>query len=218
MVIGILIALQINNWNEWKKDRIKEKEILGEIVVEIQTNVQILEQSLTFDKRWSKSYEIMMNVIREKPVWNDSLKIHVCTPLLATVPTISFSAYEFLRDKGVDIISNKSLQKDIIALYEVNYGTMVTVMKRILVENIKPLVPPFVTKRFVRSIENQSWGAYFPNDYEKLINDQEYVNLLTYVQGYRIGSFNQFITNSLTESHRVVKLVAEELDAGVIQN
>ena len=26
VVIGILIALQINNWNEWRKDRIIEKE------------------------------------------------------------------------------------------------------------------------------------------------------------------------------------------------
>lgn len=28
VVIGILIALQINNWNEWKKDRIKENKLL----------------------------------------------------------------------------------------------------------------------------------------------------------------------------------------------
>ena len=28
VVIGILIALQINNWNEYRKDRIKDKKIL----------------------------------------------------------------------------------------------------------------------------------------------------------------------------------------------
>ena len=28
MVIGILIALQVNNWNEARKDRLEEKDIL----------------------------------------------------------------------------------------------------------------------------------------------------------------------------------------------
>ncbi|WP_194977145.1 DUF6090 family protein [Aquiflexum lacus] len=35
VVIGILIALQINNWNEWRKDRIKEENILHDLVNEI---------------------------------------------------------------------------------------------------------------------------------------------------------------------------------------
>ena len=29
VVIGILIALQIDNWNEWRKDRIKEQIVLN---------------------------------------------------------------------------------------------------------------------------------------------------------------------------------------------
>ena len=209
VVIGILIALQINNWNEWRKDRIEEKEILREIIVEIHTNVQGMERDLRFNKRCSRSYEVMMNVIRVKPEWNDSLEIHVCTPLLATVPTISFAAYESLRAKGVDLIANKSLQKDIVALYEMNYRKLVTRVKRVLVENIKPLVPPFVTKRFVRSLG--TWGAYFPNDFKKLVNDQEYMNLLTYVEGYRIGQSNGHLSRSLNESQRVLQLVVDEL-------
>ena len=32
VVIGILIALQINNWNEWRKDRITEKHTLESIL------------------------------------------------------------------------------------------------------------------------------------------------------------------------------------------
>ncbi|MCK0178015.1 DUF6090 family protein [Flavobacteriaceae bacterium S0862] len=32
VVIGILIALQINNWNENQKDRIIEKEMLTELI------------------------------------------------------------------------------------------------------------------------------------------------------------------------------------------
>ena len=35
VMVGILLALQVNNWNEWRKDRIKEKEYLREILEDL---------------------------------------------------------------------------------------------------------------------------------------------------------------------------------------
>ena len=40
VVIGILIALQINNWNEWRKDRVKEKSILLELKETVDQNIE----------------------------------------------------------------------------------------------------------------------------------------------------------------------------------
>ena len=45
VVIGILIALQINNWNEWRKDRKKEKEILTELAVTLTNNIERIDSS-----------------------------------------------------------------------------------------------------------------------------------------------------------------------------
>ena len=38
VVIGILIALQINKWNEERKDRNLEKEYIGRLKIEMQEN------------------------------------------------------------------------------------------------------------------------------------------------------------------------------------
>jgi hypothetical protein len=46
VVIGILIALQINNWNEWRKDRIKEKKLLMEISSTLITNEKAFRDSI----------------------------------------------------------------------------------------------------------------------------------------------------------------------------
>jgi hypothetical protein len=43
VVIGILIALQINNWNEWRKDREKEKTVLTSLYQEIATNIDLID-------------------------------------------------------------------------------------------------------------------------------------------------------------------------------
>ena len=47
VVIGILIALQINNWNENRKDKILEKEYLNRLLSDIE-----------FDQQWLKTYTL----------------------------------------------------------------------------------------------------------------------------------------------------------------
>ena len=43
VVIGILIALSINNWNEWKKDRMIEKSILLELEDNLERNITLID-------------------------------------------------------------------------------------------------------------------------------------------------------------------------------
>lgn len=59
VVIGILIALQINNWNEWRKDRKKEKIILNDIANNLQINIQTLKDDIEWLKRNIKSSEVV---------------------------------------------------------------------------------------------------------------------------------------------------------------
>ena len=49
VVLGILIALQINNWNENRKDRILEKEYLTRIKSDLEIDQELLKKS-TIDR------------------------------------------------------------------------------------------------------------------------------------------------------------------------
>ena len=46
VVIGILIALQINNWNEHKKLQIEEQKLLKALVKEIESNLENLKLTM----------------------------------------------------------------------------------------------------------------------------------------------------------------------------
>ncbi len=50
VVIGILIALQINNWNEHRKLKINEKDLYGRILLDLQVDEKKLENYITFYK------------------------------------------------------------------------------------------------------------------------------------------------------------------------
>lgn len=49
VVIGILIALQINNWNENRKNRLLEQQLLQALLIEFETNLVNLDQVIGFN-------------------------------------------------------------------------------------------------------------------------------------------------------------------------
>ncbi|NNL15387.1 MAG: hypothetical protein HKO81_01945, partial [Flavobacteriaceae bacterium] len=61
VVIGILIALQINNWNEGRKDRVGEQTILVQLEKEYHENLQQLEGKMQLRKKIVQSGLTLLN-------------------------------------------------------------------------------------------------------------------------------------------------------------
>ena len=76
VVIGILIALQINNWNEWKKDRILEGEILNDLAENLFRNEKQLQNSLMIIASYDNSAEIILNALKARQTYSDTLNNH----------------------------------------------------------------------------------------------------------------------------------------------
>lgn len=67
VVIGILIALQINNWNENRKDRIKEQKVLIELKTLFEENITQLENKILIRKNIiKKAGEIFLTLTIKK--------------------------------------------------------------------------------------------------------------------------------------------------------
>ena len=71
VVIGILIALQINSWNENRKNRILEKEILTELIATAKSNHESLLKGLKSWESTTKSLNLIMQTLLQ-----DILKRH----------------------------------------------------------------------------------------------------------------------------------------------
>jgi len=80
VVIGILIALQINNWNENRKQKIKEREILNFTIENLQADSASIGRLLESAERMLKIHEDLVKLskgeIQESDVTNlDALRI-----------------------------------------------------------------------------------------------------------------------------------------------
>ena len=119
VVIGILIALSINNWNENKKDSVLEHELLTNLVATLEQNRSLITSRLRSINGYQESGKLLIGVIENKQAYHDSLKLYVHPALMNTSRTeISRLGYESIKNAGLEIIQNDTLKQSIIVFFE----------------------------------------------------------------------------------------------------
>ncbi len=61
VVIGILIALSINNWNEERKESIRENQILKELNLNLNSNIEEFNNNINGQKNLVKSIDLLLD-------------------------------------------------------------------------------------------------------------------------------------------------------------
>jgi len=117
VVIGILIALQVNNWNEGRKDKKFEQEILSLIDQNLEQDSVSLSFELSNTKLAIHLTNRLLEQVRIKN-YNDSLNYWMGKIICFERFRSQSSAYEMLKAKGLENISDKTLQMSLISYYD----------------------------------------------------------------------------------------------------
>jgi hypothetical protein len=119
VVIGILIALSINNWNAENKNRKYEKEILQLINQNLISDSISLTKELIIAKQANEASEQLINQVNSGII-NDSLNYLMGKIITFERFKSTSSAFEVLKSKGIEIISDNELQLALISYYDEN--------------------------------------------------------------------------------------------------
>lgn len=185
VVVGILIAFQIDNWNEDRVKRTQEFKILSQIQSDlIENNSEIQEiidsiegskfaadsliKSLDQKKRIS-FFPVYSSLIHRKHFYNKAV-----------------SGYSILGSGLGTLISNDSIRNSIVQLYETdlsNIETRQAIMFDHLDRNLNPLTNRFFkinsnVSLSVPWLDEDTYDLYLPVDFELLSNNLEYVNTI----------------------------------------
>ena len=76
VVIGILIALQINNWNEGRKAKDFEREILRDINDGLEMNIWQLKSGIRSCNSAANSCDVVLQYLDDEINYHDSLQQH----------------------------------------------------------------------------------------------------------------------------------------------
>ncbi len=198
VVFGILIALQINNWNENLKNKKEEISVLKELLSDSKTNLLSLEEDIFLNQRAINSNMLISDILINKRPYNDSLDIHFGNIQYNTQFTLNTGGYENLKSRGFEIISNDSIRKSIINVYDRWFDfidDLGDMNNKVSLEQFNPSYKSYF-KNFERDFE-ALYVSFKPQDYEKLIQNNEFIKLIReqkYNNEYTIQALDMGIT------------------------
>ena len=230
VVIGILIALSINNWNEEQKDRKAENEALINLKLEFDENQNQLDLLIERRKTQEKQCRTFIDLITDT-------NIPISQKIVATTPntnTMTWGATNTVLNSlvntgGIDRIQNDSL-KFLLTKWPTLVGKFNQVEERFVnsVKRIKDYENTTIPRSIVKegNYRHGVWpGNYYPPGIsekiapmrKKLIDDIRYYNLFAdLINDLYVYSING--TRLRNNYERISQLIIEELNSRGIQN
>lgn len=205
VVIGILIALQINDYYSGKKEEQLELGLLKELKSNLEVNIANLENDIVAQKIGSRSIERILEFEGGGIPYNDSLPYHLAEANYAPDVVLTASAFEMLKSEGLGLIKEDSLRQAIITLFEIDYPTLMQETKRLEDQLWPTVVTPLYQKHF--KVENNLW---IPVDFNEWVSDREFFNMMSFRGALRDQS--TFIKQRTAEkTAAVVQLIDNRL-------
>ena len=205
VVIGILIALQINNWNEWRKERILEKNVLIDLKDNLERNISLATNAISQIKEINRSSEIVVKFVSGDLATTDSLGHHFSQSSRSGtfLFEVNKDGYESFKNIGFEILSSKALKNKILNLFEVSYQKYES---QIQVTNAFWNHDPFWWKDYFKD----GFRTKTPHDVSKLQYNTDIYNIVNvfWEQRKAIIGILEFVNN---ESLEVLDLINEEL-------
>ena len=118
VVIGILIALQINNWNQDRKTNQLETKLLKEVLNSLTVDsLNIMDNIRQNQTNYEYASLIDSVVINDLP-YHDSLSKYLSRMTLSSDLRIDYTSFESLSNVGLIIIRNDAVRKKIVGYYQ----------------------------------------------------------------------------------------------------
>ncbi|MCZ4410058.1 DUF6090 family protein [Cryomorphaceae bacterium 1068] len=175
VVIGILIALQINTWNQDNQRAKLEKGILIEIDNNLKGDLIDVQDEIASFKTILRVDSVLIEHFRAKRPFNDSIAAYL--HIVAISPHLSpgQNGYKLLESKGIDIISNDSLRMMISNLYERNYSYYMTYAAERF-DMLRFQIHPYWTDQFfIEKYEKWPYSKRVAINYDELLDDPQLI-------------------------------------------
>ena len=184
VVIGILIALSINNWNENRKLQAQELKLLKQLksdlienkkeIIELRERISINSSAMDTvvlkfkDNIHDTRFDVYATLIHRKSYFNNAN-----------------SGYQLIGNSPSNLITNDSILKGVLQLYEkdfVNISNRQNLMNSTIDNRVYPLtnklfkIKPLSIK--FNALDAAASDVYTPLDFKSLSNNHEYINTL----------------------------------------
>jgi len=119
VVIGILIALSINDWNDNRKNKLSEKRYVSDLIQDLKNDVNSLKQLNSFLETKLASKIMILPLLKGNNVEIDSIEFHFARQygINGRFTPTNITIEELKNSGGLKIIRDVDLRRQLVSLY-----------------------------------------------------------------------------------------------------
>ena len=222
VVLGILLALQVNNWNEKRKLIIEEKKTLLSFHNEVSNNLNILERSIFEKQKIIEANNEILKYIGPNEKWLsekslDSLMYHITVSGWIFVPEDGV-LNEIINSGKLSIIQDEKIKNEIASLPQLL--SLILEEDRLYRDDLHQYFLPFLSKNYkLRNItshrellehsKSDLGISKFENNPVALLNNPEFENILT-IQSIWIKFSIDMCINQKSKYEEIQRLIEDK--------
>lgn len=209
VVIGILIALQINNWNEQQKVKSNEIGLLNTFKKSFEKDLINIDWNIKEFRTVDYSINILIKAFNENLPFNDSLNFHFLNSTARWMPSIEQEVQATMTAADLNIISNDSLKIEIVDYYSFAKRKFDTSINRYanVIENANNNI---FNTRF-DGLWNTGDRAMITHDYESLKIDKKYKYFINSLKMQLWYEVRDPLNKAKSKSEKLITRIDKEL-------
>ncbi|MGA7837507.1 MAG: DUF6090 family protein [Ignavibacteriaceae bacterium] len=220
VVIGILIALQVNNWNEQRKHKNEEIQFLKGFKRTLNEDIKNVNRVRKQYELTKESINILISSIEKDIPYNDSLSHHFGRITQHWTLATNNEVFETLKSYNLNLISNEKLRYEIVGYYSYSdnylksdvktyFSIIEEASKNIFNTRFNALWNGSYTKKSEKSgniIDSNL--RMIPNDYSELKHDRKFLYFLRSLK----NQYYWMIETNLKKIDKKAKALIKNID------
>ena len=209
VMIGILLALQVNNWNEKRAIIAEEKVLLHLIQDELKENAKSLVGIKNLMANDVFKLERILSHLKDHQRYPDSILSDFAILTIGRGISYRLAAFQTLESKGIDMIKNIKLRQDVVDIYNVRLERILANFENFR-NNQRLIFRPLFQSRFIYP-ENLPIDLNFrPTNFKALKSDLEFQNAVKTCRSNKVGIITRF-EEAIEGVDQLIALIEQEL-------
>ncbi len=204
--VGITLALAFGDMQDERRARAEEISTLQDIEQNLLANIDTMEHDQERDKLLLSRCEEAIAIVEARTPWQPEFGMVFEGCRWWGSPYYSSAAYDSLKMKGTDLITNRAVRTSVVGLFDETYKMVAGDIDREQWD-------------FHATVAIDQWNRLFrasrtegsiPSDYESVLDSAEFLNLM-YNRTDFLNRSISFQGRSLAATRETQRLIAEEI-------
>lgn len=204
VVIGILIAVNIDNWNEANQRKELENKLLEEMISDLALQADDILININTHQASMASCKVIRNTLLEERPYHDTLSQHFVRVYNFTIFHSKNGAYKMLETQGISLISDDHLRAQITNYFDISIPFQLEI-QQVTIKQIQA-----ASENHLKLFKNLNWAEPMePWDYQSLAKNKEYISWLSYTSANKSFELSRF--KNLLEENKKLSLTIKKV-------